>query len=219
MEFKVKRSFLSIFIFNLVLIFLICVSVPFAYNTWVFAVVFAIVFSLFCFYNSSIIFAICRIENNKIIYRTGAFKYEININTIQKIQKNKSYSPSLATSFDRIRIVTNKNNIQKVYYISVVDRDKFIDIINNKIDANKKVKLKVNENKNEVKKTANTTSTSITKKQTSDKKNLNTTKKTTSAKKSSTASKKTASTKKKLTVRKTASTKKKSINNTRKTKN
>ena len=50
MEFKVKRSFLNIFIINLVLIFLVCVSIPFAYNTWVFIVVFAICFGLFCFF-------------------------------------------------------------------------------------------------------------------------------------------------------------------------
>ena len=120
MEFKVKRSFLSILIFNLILIFLVCVSIPFAYNTWVFIVVFAICFGLFCFYNTSIIFASCKIENNLLTYRTGAFKYEIELNSIQKIEKNKSYSPSLATSFDRIRIVKNKNNNQKVFYISVV---------------------------------------------------------------------------------------------------
>ena len=132
MEFKVKRSFLNIFIINLVLIFLVCVSIPFAYNTWVFIVVFAICFGLFCFYNTSVIFATCKVENNKILYRTGAFKYEIDIKSIEKIEKNRSYNPSLATSFDRIRIVTkNKKNKQEVFYISVVDRDKLIEIVKN----------------------------------------------------------------------------------------
>ena len=139
MEFKVKRSFLSIFVLNLVLVFLVCVSIPFAYNIWVFLVVFIICFGLLCLYNTSVIFASCKVEGNTLIYRTGVFKYEIDINTIQKVEKTRSYCPSLATSFDRIRIVTKKGDKHGFYYISVVDSDKLIDILQNGTAPKKEV--------------------------------------------------------------------------------
>lgn len=132
MEFKVKRSFLPIFLVNLALVFLICVSIPFAYNIWVFLVVFAICFTLFCLYNTAVIFASCKLEGNKLTYKTGLFKYEIDTTTIEKVEKNKSYAPSLAISFERVRIVVKVNDKHKFYYISVVDRDKLIELLSKK---------------------------------------------------------------------------------------
>ena len=129
MEFKVKRSFLGIFIINLCIAFLFGVSLPFAYNTFVFIVVFSIVLALAIFYNTAVIFASCKVEQDKLTYRTGAFKYEIDLKTVTKVQKSNNYHPSLALSPERIRILTGKGKEQKVYYISVIDREKLISIL------------------------------------------------------------------------------------------
>ena len=180
MEFKVKRSFLYVFLCNVVLVFLVCVSVPFAYNAWVFIVAFVLFFGLFCLYNTTVTFASCRIETNQIVYNAGIFSYKIDISKIQIIGVNRSYSPSLATSFDRIRIVTNDNGNQKFYYISVVDREKFIEIIENKMLQNNKQTLNTKKNNSNSINTKNNAKTKIANKSSKVRKKVtNTTKKTT----------------------------------------
>jgi len=130
MEFKVKRDFLPIFLVNLGLLLLLGVAIPFAYNAAVFVVVLAIVLSLVGFYNTAVIFASCKIENETLIFRTGVFKYEIKLNQIVKVTPAHNHHCSLALSHDRLRILTyDSENNQKVYYVSVEDNEKLASVI------------------------------------------------------------------------------------------
>ncbi len=133
MEFKVKRDFASIFAWDAFLVFLLLFGIAFFFNVWVGIVVLLINISLLTIYNTSIIFASCKIENNTLTFKTGMFKYNINLNTIKKVEKSTNYYPSLSMSVDRVRLLTNTNGKEKVYYVSVLDNDKLIDLINNAI--------------------------------------------------------------------------------------
>lgn len=131
MEFKVKRDFISIFLWSAFLTFLLLVGIAFFFNVWVGLIVLLINLTLIAIYATSIIFASCKIENNTLLFRTGMFKYSINLNTIKKVEKAKNYYPSLSMSVDRVRLLTNVDGKEKVYYVSVLDNDKLIDLITN----------------------------------------------------------------------------------------
>ena len=132
MEFKVKRDFLLVFLINVLLVFLVCVTIPFAYNAWVFVVVFTICFAILAFYDTAVIFATCKVENDLLTFKTGVFSYKINLNTIVKVERTKNIYGSLALSCDRVRILTNVDGKNKVYYVSVVDNEKLMSIISPK---------------------------------------------------------------------------------------
>ena len=131
MEFKVKRDFLPIFLVNLGLLLLLGVALPFAYNAAVFIVVLAIVLSLIGFYNTAVIFASCKIENDTLIFRTGVFKYVIKLSEIVKVTPANNHHCSLALSHDRLRILTyDSEKNQRVYYVSVEDNENLASAIN-----------------------------------------------------------------------------------------
>ena len=188
MEFKVKRDFLTIFLVNLGLLFLLGVAIPFAYNTVVFIIVLAIVLSLIAFYNTSVIFATCKIENETLIFRTGVFKYVIKLNEIVKVTPSKNYHCSLSLSSDRLRILTfDKENNQKVYYVSVEDNENLASVIN----PTKNVAKAFEALEKAVEKVESKPAATVTAEQpkTTAKKTTSTTKKTTTTKKATTAKK------------------------------
>ena len=190
MEFKVKRDFLPIFITNLFFVLLLGITIYFTYNIGIFLLVLAIVLGGAAIYNTAVIFATCRIEADILLFKTGLFKYEININDIVKVTPSKNCHASLALSFDRIRILVNKGEKQKVYYISVNDNEKLYELISPKKKSSKEEVL---EKADEIVKAE----ISTPKKATTTKAKSNATKKTTAAKPKTT--KTTATTKKTAT--------------------
>ena len=198
MEFKVKRDFLPIFFVNLGLLLLLGIALPFAYNAIVFTIVLAIVLSLIGFYNTAIIFASCKVENETLIFRTGVFKYVIKLSEIVKVTPANNYHCSLSLSRDRLRILTfDSEKNQKVYYVSVEDNENLASVINptkklaKAYEAFEKAVEEV-----EIKPAVTTTTPKATK----------TAKKTTTAKKPATTKK--ATTKKSTTSKKSTASKK-----------
>lgn len=128
MEFKVKRDFIPIFVVNILILLVAICSILFFLQSigWLIVVIIVDTFA-FILYNSSIIFAKCTITEEKLIYRTGMFKYSIPLDKIAKVTKAKNYHPSLSLSIDRIRIlVVGETGKQCAYYISVEDSKKFM---------------------------------------------------------------------------------------------
>jgi len=134
MEFKVKRDFLSIFLLNALLILVAtCLVIFFSQTVAYFLVFFIFALAILALYDSSVIFAYCRVNEKTLVFQTGLFKYVINLNEITSVSKSKNYHNSLSLSNDRVRIVTiDKDNKQKVFYVSVTDNDKLIELISPK---------------------------------------------------------------------------------------
>lgn len=197
MEFKVKKDFLPIFITNLVLLFVLIVP-TIAFASWLgYLIIFdVIIASIIVLYNTSLIFTSCRLENNTLTYQAGLFKYVIDLKSITKVTSEKNIHFSLAQSSDRIRILTkNKENKQKVYYISVCDKANLISLLkptkNVEPTPAKVEEVKAEEKVAETSETKATPKKPAAKKSTATKK-ATTTKKTTSK---STATKKTSTAK------------------------
>ena len=174
MEFKVKRDFLLVFLINLVLAFILY----FSYITAVLVVFLILAIGGIALFNTSVIFASCKINNEELVFKTGVFKYTIKLNTIAKVTPSKNAYGSLSLSFDRLRVLTVSEGKQKVYYISVVDNEKLLSVLtpNQKTE---KVEEAVTEPKAEETKT--TAKKSTTKKATTTNKS-DSTKKTTTKK-------------------------------------
>ncbi len=190
MEFKVKRDFLPIYITNLCLSLLLGLIFGLSENPIVLAVTIFIVVSVLTLYNTTVIFASCKLTEDALIFQAGIFKYTIKLNQIVKVTKSKNAFASLSLSYDRIRILTIDEKLnQKVYYVSVEDNDNLIELISPakkvKIEQPKteEVKLKPAAKKTTTaKKTTKSTTTkkAATKKSTA--KKTTTTKKTTTKK-------------------------------------
>ena len=209
MEFKVKRDFIPIFLIN-ALMLLICACSVFFFiaidNLGWLIIVIAVDLFFFVLYNTSVIFARCTLTEDKLIYRTGIFKYTMPVDKIAKITKARNYHLSLALSFDRIRVlVVGETGKQCVYYISVVDSNRLMKAIKptdpNIVENNREVKPEQPEAKTEeiAEKTENevvTTPKTTTKSSATTKKpaTKSTSTKTTATK--STTAKKTSTTKK-----------------------
>ena len=171
MEFKVKRDFLYVFLIDIVLAFLTCIFIPFVTeSTWFFVIIMAVAFALLILFNTSVIFSSCKVENNTLTFKTGLFKYEIDLNTVVKAERAKNIYGSLCVSHDRVRILTNKDGKNKVYYVAVVNNDELIKAI-----EPKKVEVKVEEPKTATKTVATKKATTAKK---SPAKKTTTTKKT-----------------------------------------
>lgn len=178
MEFKVKRDFLLVFLINIVLAFILALALYFSYNTAVLVIFLILAVGGITLFNTSVIFASCKIDNEELIFKTGIFKYTIKLNTIAKITPSKNAYGSLALSFDRLRILTVSEGKQKVYYISVVDNEKLLSVLT----PNKKTE----EPKQEVAETKTEEVKSPAKKTTTTKKKTTSTAKKTTAKSNST---------------------------------
>lgn len=189
MEFKVKRDFLPIYITNLCLALLLGLIFGLSANPIVLAVTIFIVVSVLTLYNTTVIFASCKLTEDALIFQAGIFKYTIKLNQIVKVTKSKNGFASLSLSYDRIRILTIDEKLnQKVYYVSVEDNDNLIELISPvkkvKVEQPKteEVELKPAAKKTTAKKTTKSTTTkkAATKKSTA--KKTTTTKKTTTKK-------------------------------------
>lgn len=178
MEFKVKRDFLLVFLINIVLAFILALALYFSYNTAVLVIFLILAIGGIALFNTSVIFASCKIDNEELIFKTGIFKYTIKLNTIAKITPSKNAYGSLSLSFDRLRILTVSEGKQKVYYISVVDNEKLLSVLT----PNKKTE----EPKQEVAETKTEEVKSPAKKTTTTKKKTTSTAKKTTAKSNST---------------------------------
>ncbi|MBQ3213695.1 MAG: PH domain-containing protein [Clostridia bacterium] len=178
MEFKVKRDFLLVFLINIVLAFILALALYFSYNTAVLVIFLILAIGGIALFNTSVIFASCKIDNEELIFKTGIFKYTIKLNTIAKITPSKNAYGSLSLSFDRLRILTVSEGKQKVYYISVVDNEKLLSVLT----PNKKAE----EPKQEVAETKTEEVKSPAKKTTTTKKKTTSTAKKTTAKSNST---------------------------------
>lgn len=176
MEFKVKRDFLYVFLIDIVLAFLTCIFIPFVTaSTWFFVIIMAIAFTLLVLFNTSVIFSSCKVENEQLTFKAGLFKYEIELKNIVKVEKAKNIYGSLCVSHDRVRILTNKDGKNKVYYVAVVNNDELIKVI-----EPKKQEVKVETSEKPEAKAVATKKTTTTKK--SPAKKTTTTKKTTTKK-------------------------------------
>lgn len=129
MEFKVKRDFLLVFLINLVLAFILALALYFSYNAVILTIFLILSVGGIILFNSSVIWASCKINNEELIFKTGVFKYTIKLNTIAKVTPSKNAYGSLSLSFDRLRILTVSEGKQKVYYISVVDNEKLLSVL------------------------------------------------------------------------------------------
>lgn len=220
MHFSIKRDFILIFLFNALYVFVLFALALLALmpDAWFFWVIFAIVFGIMVIYDTSVIFASCDLDDDKITFKTGIFKYEIPFSQIARVEKSKNLYSSLAHSIDRLRILTyDENGKQKVYYIAVNDNDKLMDIINLKINSkNENEKAEVNKNNNsneaennevsEVKAVEENTSEITTQEPKQEEVKEEKKTRTSNSKKASTTTKKTATTKKSSTTKKAKST-------------
>lgn len=224
MHFSIKRDFILIFLFNAVYVFVLLALAFLGLmpDAWFFWVIFAIVFGLMVIYDTSVIFASCDIDDDKITFKTGIFKYEIPFNQIARVEKSKNLYSSLAHSVDRLRILTyDEKDKQQVYYIAVNDNDKLMDLINLKIgqkEENKNTSVNNNEKTealhetepvviegNVVEEKTTTPKEKVTKSTKAKKTTGNTsTKKVSSTKKSTSTTKKSATTKKTSTKKTTS---------------
>ena len=174
MEFKVKRDFLYVFLIDIVLAFLTCIFIPFVTeSTWFFVIIMVVAFTLLVLFNTSVIFSTCKVDNELLTFKAGLFKYEIELKNIVKVERAKNIYGSLCVSHDRVRILTNKDGKNKVYYVSVVNNDELIKVIEpkkqeTKVETTEKTEVKVAATKNTTaKKTpAKKTTTTATKKTT-----------------------------------------------------
>jgi len=166
MEFKVKKDFLYVFLIDIVLAFLTCIFIPFVTeSTWFFVIIMVIAAALLVLFNLSVILSCCKIEDNTLTYRTGIFKYIINTKDIVKVERAKNIYCSLSLSIDRIRILTNENGKNKVYYISVVNNDELLKAIEpKKATAEKVEEQPAADNKEDTKPAAKKTTKTATKK-------------------------------------------------------
>ena len=222
MHFSIKRDFILIFLFNAVYVFVLLALAFLGLmpDAWFFWVIFAIVFGLMVIYDTSVIFASCDIDDDKITFKTGIFKYEIPFNQIARVEKSKNLYSSLAHSVDRLRILTyDEKDKQQVYYIAVNDNDKLMDLINLKIgqkEENKNTSVNNNEKTEALHETEPVVieGNVVEEKTTTPKEKVT---KTTKAKKTTgdTSTKKVSSTKKSTsTTKKSATTKKTSTKKT-----
>ena len=115
MEFKVKRDFLYVFLIDAILAFLTCIFIPFVTeSTWFFVLIMVVAFALLILFNTSVIFSSCKVENGTLTFKAGLFKYEIELNSIVKVERSKNIYGSLCVSYDRVRVLTNKDGKNKV---------------------------------------------------------------------------------------------------------
>lgn len=159
MEFKVKRDYLLITLTNLLL--LVLLFIPFVglisdgAAPIFFFILFGIVLTTLVLFDTAVIFASCEVRSNVLVFRTGAFKHIIFLDTVISARKVLTVDGSLIVSMDRIKIHTIEKDKLRTYYLSVVDNDKLLDMITANIpaDADKPVvkKLKPKTNKLEVK--------------------------------------------------------------------
>ena len=219
MHFSIKRDFILIFLFNALYVFVLLALALLALmpDAWFFWVIFAIVFGIMVIYDTSVIFASCDLDDDKITFKTGIFKYEIPFSQIARVEKSKNLYSSLAHSIDRLRILTyDENGKQKVYYIAVNDNDKLMDIINLKINSkNEDDKTEVNNNNSSEAKTSEASEVKAVEENTSEittqepkQEEVKEEKKTrtSNSKKASTTTEKSTTTKKSSTTKKTKST-------------
>jgi hypothetical protein len=131
MEFKVKRDFLLILFTNLVLIFLL--FVPFlglgTEAAIFFLIIFGIVLTILIMFDTAAIFASCELQNNVLVFKTGAFKKVIFLDKMIEARRVNTITGSFIISTDRIEIVTLENGKRVYYYVSVVDNEKLFDLI------------------------------------------------------------------------------------------
>ncbi|MBQ3047445.1 MAG: PH domain-containing protein [Clostridia bacterium] len=138
MEFKVKLDFLYVFLIEVVLAFLALIFIPFvSVSTWFFVLITLAFIALLVFFNLMAFISSCKIEGTTLTYKAGVFKYEINTNNIVKVEKAKNIYPSLSFSIDRVRILVHENGKNKVYYVSVVNNDELIKVLEPKKAAPK----------------------------------------------------------------------------------
>ena len=104
MSFSVKRDFLSIFLIEAFMVFIIALTIFCTLTSWGFWIFVGIFIFIFLFYNFTVIFASCEMDDNHLIFKTGFFKYDIDLNTVKRVSKSKNIYKSLALSVDRLKI-------------------------------------------------------------------------------------------------------------------
>ena len=205
MSFSVKRDFISIFAIEALLVLCMTVFGFASATSWFFWVFFGITFILFAIYNYSVICASCEMDDNHLVFRTGFFKYDIDLNKVTSVYKSKNFYGSLALSIDRLTLHVNEDGKDKFYNISVQDNDKLLELINLRLEHNKNVK----QNKPVEQKISQEKAEEKTTEQVEEKATKSPAKKTTTTKKKSTTTKKSTATKSKSTTAKKQSTTKK----------
>lgn len=137
MEFKIKRDFIPLFLFNAFLLLIAACSVIFFarlddnnYLTW-FIIVLVVDLLILILYNLTVIIAKCYITEDKLIYKRGfTLKYSIPLDRIAKVTEVRNLYPSLSLSTKKLRIlVVGETGKQCVYYISVADNRKLMSIL------------------------------------------------------------------------------------------
>lgn len=66
---------------------------------------------------------------SSLVIKNGFLKWNIKVNTIERVEKTKDFDSSPALSLDRIRITYSHNGQRKSVMISPKDQDQFLSIL------------------------------------------------------------------------------------------
>lgn len=146
MNFSIKRDYLPVVLLNILLVLLLVLFICLTFcrdggwsTGWGFSFFALGTLIALVLYDTSVIFTWCKLdlENHTLTYVAGVFKYSIDIKDIVDVRKSVNIYQSIAPSYNRVRIVTNRNNKQNVYYIAVADNNQLISMLKKEIAANK----------------------------------------------------------------------------------
>ena len=141
MYFKVKRDFWQIWLWNLAYIFLLLLWIPLtSHYLALFIPLFVATAVLYGLYLYRVISALCQLKKHVLIFRTGIYQYVILLDEIVSVERCHNIYSALALSTDRIRIATEDEGKQEIFYISVQENDKLFEILQKQVEENIKEK-------------------------------------------------------------------------------
>ena len=144
MYFKVKRDFWQIWLWNLTYIFLLLLWIPLtSHYLALFIPLFVATAVLYGLYLYRVISALCQLKKHVLIFRTGIYQYVILLDEIVSVERCHNIYSALALSTDRIRIATEDEGKQEIFYISVQENDKLFEILQKQVEENLKEKADV----------------------------------------------------------------------------
>ena len=133
MTFKIKRQVVPILLMNIIFIALLVLLFLIMERDKIFLYLFISTLVIYALYLFSLLSSSCSIKKNYLYYRSGIFFYRINLDEIIRIETCKNLYASLSPAIDRIRIVYNVRNGQKMKYIAVEDNENLIQFIKHKV--------------------------------------------------------------------------------------
>lgn len=138
MEFKVKRDYLIITIVNMALLFLMFVPFVGLFTEYkeaaiFFFILFGFVLALFILYNTAVIFSSLELQDNVLLFRSGAFKKVVFLDKLVSVTKLNTLAGSLFLSTKRIELIVMEKEKRVYYYVSAVDNEKLFELLSAKL--------------------------------------------------------------------------------------